>query len=112
MIMTGGGRGYGAHMTRHPSRAVVYVPVPGPDARPYLLTCAHACERGGCCVGACTGQPSGAQRMLDRREVDVIAVADVEHQRLARSVSPVRVKRLAPLPGCLSSCTTCKRLAP
>src|SRR5690606_38052738 len=99
-------------MTRHPSRAVVYVPVPGPDARPYLLTCAQACERGGYDVVAFTGQPSEVQRMLDRREGDVIVVADVEHQRLVRSVSPVRAKRLAPLPGCLSSCTTCKRLAP
>jgi hypothetical protein len=67
-------------MTRHPSRAVVYVPVSGPDARPYLLTCAQACERGGYDVVAFTAEPSEVQRMLDRREVDVIVVADVEHR--------------------------------
>src|SRR5690606_8721809 len=80
MIMTGGGRDYGAHMTRHPSRAVVYVPVSGPDARPYLLSCARACARGGYDVVAFPGQPAEARRMLDRRDVDVIVVADVEHR--------------------------------
>src|SRR5690606_38741923 len=73
-------KGYGAHMTRRPSRPVVYVPVSGPDARPYLLTCARACERGGYDVVAFTAEPSEVQRMLDRREVDVIVVADVEHR--------------------------------
>ena len=56
------------------------MPVPGPDARPYLIEATQGCDRGRYQVVAITHDPGEVQGFIDRGEVDSIVVADPGHR--------------------------------